>query len=215
MEWIDMLYAETNELWKENGSDKKGYSIFYSPPVFNPDIMIVGYNPGGGENSFDESNASIVPKEHDYFPPNGNYPLARNMRKIFEFAGMTEKLRGSVKFNLIFFRSRNKKEITKNKNLIDFCKNETNKIIINLKPKLILAEGIDTYKELLGITKGYNEKDQVFTDKNDKTIHISSTGKTEGGAIKIIGIIHPSGGYGISDDMLTEIGKNIKAELNN
>ena len=86
MEWVNNLYTETKRIWKENGENKNGYAIFYSPPVFNPDIMIVGYNPGGGENSFDESKASIVPKEHDYFPQkeSDDYPMAKKMRKIFE-----------------------------------------------------------------------------------------------------------------------------------
>jgi len=213
MEWVNKLYSETDKIWKENGKDKNGYSIFYSPVKSEPDILIIGYNPGGDESAFIESEIG-VPKEHEYFSEkDGDYRLAKQMKKIFGNADMLDKLRQSVKFNLIFFRSKNIKELSASKELINFCKNKTREIIDKLQPKLILAEGFETYEELLKLTKG-NKKTiyQNFPVKDDKQKCISCIGET-GDGIKIIGIIHPSGGHGISDEMLTQIGKNIKAEL--
>ena len=84
-----------------------------------------------------------------------------------------------------------------------------------LKPKLILAEGFKTYDKLIRLTNGKDEKnDKLYhNNKSGKDRRIIKIGNVNG--LKIIGIIHPSGGYGISDEMLTEIGKNIKTELNN
>ncbi len=215
MEWVEKLYQETRKHWEENGSDKNGFSIFYSPVIMNPNIMIIGYNPGGDEKSFDESKIGIIPKEHEYFSPDGNYPMAKKMRKIFEDKEMTTKLESSVKFNFIFFRSKDTKKLKIDASLMKFCKDTTQEIIETLKPKFILTEGFKTYDEIINLTKGANEieLDKYYQTKSSKNRRIIRIGKT-GNGIKIIGIIHPTGAHGISDEILIEIGNNLKTELN-
>ena len=68
--WALKLISNLNSDWKHI-IDKKtitGYTIFYSPVTYNPDLMIIGDNPGGTEIVKQKS----VHKEHEYFKYNLN-----------------------------------------------------------------------------------------------------------------------------------------------
>ena len=101
--WVENMYIETSQLWKEIGSPKRGYAIFYSPIIINTELMIIGENPAG-DDDFDESKVG-VPDKHDY--EIYNYKIAENMKKIFGFANITSDLFKSVKLNLNFFATKN------------------------------------------------------------------------------------------------------------
>src|ERR1035437_9069020 len=161
MDWITNLYNETRKVWKSGGKDPKGYAIFYSPVKIKPTIALIGYNPGGDEKSFDEENVS-VPREHEYFTD--NYKLAKNVKKIFETADSIHELEQSVKFNLIFFRSKLAKDIN-NKQMIDFCENNVLYILNEIKPKYIITEGFNTFEKLKKLLKGTEQQVIKFNNK--------------------------------------------------
>ena len=205
MDWVKQLYDETKKSWKENEEDAKGgFAIFYSPVKINPTIALIGYNPGGDDKDFNEQNISI-PLQHEYFTE--NYKIATNVKKIFSVANLTSELKSSVKFNLIFFRSKIAKEI-KNKELIRFSENKVVDILNKLQPKYIVAEGFATYQRLKTLLKA-TEKE--IKRENDKAIiKIAETQDN----IPLIGIIHPSGAWGVTTQILTKIGEHFKDTIN-
>ncbi len=81
---------------------KSGFAVFYSPVQRQPDLMIMGFNPGGGPVDFNETDACKLPCKHSYMEE--NYRLAEQAKKLF--ANHEAMLTRSVKANLIPFRSR-------------------------------------------------------------------------------------------------------------
>ncbi len=157
---VEKVYIEWKTKYRE--SCKFGFKMFYSPVKENPDIMIIGYNPGVSKDSLKkweiyqeeklEKGDFSLPSEHEYLTK--TYRLANKMRKFFEGSEKREQLlKESVKINLIFFRSKNVREWKKIEKLErieieDFCLNIVKEIIMKLKPKIILIEGIGTYRKL-------------------------------------------------------------------
>lgn len=200
MNWITKLYEDTKKMWIEKGKDENGYAIFYSPVTINPTIALIGYNPGGDENSFNENEVG-VPNVHEYFKE--DYKLAKNVKFIFEQANLTSVLKDSVKFNLIFFRSKTAKEF-QDKDLIKFSEEKVVEILQELKPKYIITEGFATFERLKKLLNG-TEVEPIQLGKNA----ILTIGKT-GDGTPIFGMIHPSGAHGISTEILKAIGDNLK-----
>lgn len=199
MEWVDQLYKETFDKWKEAGADKSGFAIFYSPVNFDARITIIGYNPGGAETP-DMTNIK-VPHQHEYTLR--QYRLAEKVYKVFESVGLLHELENSVKFNLIFFRSKKAIDIN-NQDLVSFSEGKVLEILNRLKPKIILAEGFITYHRLIQLRQA-TSYDEIFYDKR----RVARVAKTSEGQI-ILGIIHPSGARGVSDNILRKIGDTLK-----
>ena len=200
MGWVTILYNETKELWEENGKDPRGFAIFYSPVILNPTVALIGYNPGGDETSFDETNIT-VPQENEYLT--ADYPLAKKVRKIFEDGDIMWALKDSVKFNLIFFRSKNEKDIN-DKEVIQFCEQKVLEILKEIKPKYIITEGFKTYDRL---KKLLSANEESIEREGEKAILCIAKTKDN---IPLLGMIHPTGAYGISDEILTHIGHELK-----
>ncbi len=202
MEWIKNLYQETKQKWEEAGSDPSCFAIFYSQVIENAKIALIGYNPGGNEKDFNVQNINS-PEKHEYIDQ--NYKLARNVRKIFEYAKLEKVLEDSVKFNLIFFRSKVAKDFT-NKDLINYSEKKAIEILDKLRPKIIIAEGFDTFTRIIQLKKGLLVED-IYLDKK----MILRKGKLDN--TFVLGIIHPSGARGISDAMLHKLAEEIKTVI--
>jgi hypothetical protein len=168
-EWGENLTQDVYQHWL-NWRDgysfsKSGFSVFYSRPNPNPDLLILGFNPGGDESAFRKDYDSHLPPEgfHDYFQEaNGDYPLAKKMRKLFEDIGKTPTLRKSVKLNLIFFRSSHVnqwKQIEKplRQEMEKYCFRKVEEAIRILQPRFILTEGIQTFQILKSILPGTSD----------------------------------------------------------
>jgi hypothetical protein len=198
--WAKGIREETLGKWdslkdKYNFS-KYGFDVFYSPIFENPDLMILGYNPGGDEDSnFTPESALATRLEHEYFTE--NYRLAVMMKTIFHKIDKIELLRKSVKLNLIFFRSRNKNQyITIPKNIRnemeEFCFDKINQIISRLNPKVIITEGVQTFDILKRILE---KSGLLFLSEprkpEEKGRRVCC--KAEAGSMKIIGLLHLSG----------------------
>lgn len=202
MKWIQELYEQTHRLWQQTGMESSGYSIFYSPVVSHPKLLIIGYNPGGDKSSFNENNTE-PPKQHDYIV--GNYRMARRMRFIFESAGILTELKESVKMNLIYFRSKNIKGLKHSPQSIKYCYDQTKMVIDELHPDLIIVEGLSTFTELGKLLK---LEEQNRTHFNSKCILIHSC--YGDGDSKVIAIPHPTGARGLTNEHWRRIGKSIR-----
>jgi len=200
MEWITSLYTDTEKIWEQNGKNPNGFAIFYSPVIMNPTVALIGYNPGGDEELFDENNIG-VPQQNEYLT--ANYPLATKVRKIFEAGGLMWALTDSVKFNLIFFRSKHEKDFN-NKTMEEFCEQKVFDILKQLNPKYIITEGFKTYERL---KKLLNANEERIVREGEKAILCIAKTKDN---IPLLGIIHPSGAHGISDEILSHIGREFK-----
>jgi len=200
MQWVQDLYKQTKEVWEENGRDPKGYAIFYSPVKINPLIALIGINPGGTESSFNENDLK-VPEQHEYFVD--DYSMARKMKKIFEAGDMLKELKESVKFNLIFFRSKEIKDLT-NKTLISYSKKKATEIVRQLSPKVIITEGFMVFDQLK-----VSREQEEFTlySENRKPLMYVSKAMNE---IPLIGLKHPSSKYNpLTDADLVTMGKHL------
>lgn len=200
MEWVTTLYNQTKELWEQKGKDPKGFAIFYSPIILNPTVALIGYNPGGDETSFEETNIT-VPPENEYLT--ADYPMAKKVRKIFEAGDIVWALKDSIKFNLIFFRSKNGKDIN-DKEIIQFCEQKVLEILREIKPKYIISEGFKTYERLKKLLSADEER---IIRQGEKAILCIAKIKDNN---PLLGIIHPTGAYGVSDRILTDIGLELK-----
>lgn len=177
--------------------------MFYSPVRPNPDVMIIGFNPGGSTENFRCSEKCEPLKEHGYItygrqePCKDSYPIATKMYELFCKMGYETTLQNSVKFNLIFFRSQDITEWNRidkriRKDLESFCQQKVKNIITTLQPKVILAEGLLTYrrlKDLLYIVQNGEKEDVVPT--NGPRALVKSIDAEH---IRLIGMRHPTGG---------------------
>jgi hypothetical protein len=202
MGWIEQLYHDTKQKWEETGKSKSGYAIFYSPVKENVKIALIGYNPGGDERSFDPDNIK-VPTQHEYTYE--KYRLAEKVRKIFSSAGLN--IIDTVKFNLIFFRSRKVNELT-DKELIQFSEDKVIHILDQLKPQYIITEGFSTFERILTLKRG---RTNGF-EKDGKDQRLLLIGETEDN-IKVLGMRHPSGAR-LSNEALEAMGVYLKKHLN-
>lgn len=208
IQWVNSICEQTKKIWEETGRDKRGYAIFYSPVKYHPRFMIIGYNPGGGDKDFLPDKC--VQSEHDY--KKSTYPLARNMRKIFEGTDLLDDLFESVKFNLIFFRSKNKKDLNYNDELIKFSLLKTTEIIKILNPEIIIAEGFGTFEEIINLYPNQcKEIHDSFYDK--KRIMRRAKISINESKILVLGLIHPSSGWGLTDEIFNKLGRLIRQEV--
>lgn len=101
--WAESFQEEVFRYWKW------GFRVFYGPVFPNPDLLILGFQPGGGPEDFLEHHLDryergdfSVPQEHEYLIE--NYRIARQMRdKVLN--GNKNILENSIKSNIIFFRA--------------------------------------------------------------------------------------------------------------
>lgn len=204
--FVHDVYLKWESLKGTNTLFDSGFSVFYSPIKVCPKIMLIGFNPGGGPESFDLKKAISIPTEHDYFAE--DYPLAKKMRTIFKNMNQEALLEDSVKLNLIFFRTTdmeqwNQLEPLVRKDIEAFCIKKVKEAILHLKPKVILAEGIQTYLQLKRALS-IKAADKVFESKG-RSLFIEN----KFDEIKLLGIIHPSGAR-VSNEEWALITDNLK-----
>lgn len=132
--WAENLTSEVYEFWKSKHPRKEGVKVFYSRTNKNPDLMIIGYQPGGNYSHFKNEDADRFARGD--FKPQANeflttdYPMAKRMREFF--GSNLKLLEKSVIFPVIFFRSPSAKDWYTYKNrreVKEFCLLKTKEII--------------------------------------------------------------------------------------
>jgi hypothetical protein len=198
-DWAIELTRETYGVAKDHPELSAGFDVFYSPIFDKPEVMIVGYQPGGNANDYARQRERF--EKGDFAPPTVNayasadFRLAQKVRALFD--GRAEDLAASVAFNLIFFRSASAKTWSEvaaavRAKLEAFCFAKDRDIIKNLQPRVVLALGFETYellktKVLHGLTE---EKEHFFPAGSKQKLMVTA----KVGGMKIIGIKHPTGG---------------------
>ena len=166
-----------------------GFKILNAPPLFQPRVLFVGYQPAGGDNEFEWETARGSDK---HWPPKceyatENWKLAKQMRRMFE----QKFLEQCVGTNAIFLRfpSVDDYKRTYNKNRREeierFCLDRVDRIIEAIDPQKIVAIGFGTLK-LFGASvnditnEKMNEKRRTLTRKGKianrtaiATLHLS------------------------------------------
>jgi hypothetical protein len=192
--WGAALLQEVELKWqglrKIEAAFEAGYVVFYSPVKLDPELMIIGFNPGGDASDFDPISAARIPIEHEYIVK--EYRIAKRMRSLFEEIGKRDVLERSSKLNLLFFRSSNAKawkriDLKVRRDAEQFCSDKIKKIVDTLRPRRVLAEGIETYS-CLRRTLGF-DSDETKVTSQGRAIVISS----RQGDLQLMGMIHPTG----------------------
>ena len=155
-------YRERYRFWKP------GFMVFGSPVITHPDLVIIGFQPGGNKKDFDEYKDKIfkLPNRLVFLDAGRRKPFARNLIDLLN-AGGKKLLTKSVYYNLILFRAPNAKRYWCNRNKLckpkrlemeEFCFRKAREIVEELKPKKVLLIGFDTYflvnrERILGATR--------------------------------------------------------------
>ena len=216
-EWGEKLTQDVCQHWETWKNDysfsKSGFAVFYSRPRLNPDLLILGFNPGGDENAFDLKRDSRLPDFHDYFQDgDGDYRLAQKMRGLFKDIDKEETLKNSVKLNLIFFRSTDKNQWNQinrplRQEMEKYCLSKVREVIKVLNPKVILTEGIQTF-QILHANLPQASPPQ-FESINGRRAMFA---KSNFSGIPLLGIIHLSGARP-SEEEMQSIKKILSKEL--
>jgi hypothetical protein len=183
------------------------FSIFYSPLRSEPNLMIIGDNPGG---QVGEPGLYEIPDTHEYIDTRQTYAIAVAMRdKILKGDKLKNILSNSVKLNRIFFRTPDLKTFD-NLNgagvIQEYCKNILDEIIETLKPRKILAESFGSFKAL-------STSWTSILDKPSKNKSLLLLGQYKG--IEMLGINHPSQAWrqGIDNEDWERVNKELEKRL--
>lgn len=157
--WSNDLTRDVYNVWSSKYSFwKNGFKIFYSPPIKNPKLMIISYQPGGNYINFANEDKSFFEKGNFKIEGNAyidtNHKMAKEVRKLFNFKNGQDILKQSVILPLIFFRSpsitewKNIKPKEIRKDMEQYSLSKMKEVIDVINPKNILVIGFETYSEL-------------------------------------------------------------------
>lgn len=209
--WAKNINKEVYEKWKRDYPLwDSGFKVFYSPVRKNPKLMILSYNPGGNETSFQEDLNHFEKGSYSGFMKNEyltrDYPMAKKIRAFFE--ENCDLLETSVTLPIIFFRSKNTKYLKKNfpkelqHNMENFCLTHVKRIIETVNPQSILILGFETYSVFRKYYGPFKKEVEIKGEKN-RRIGL----KAYWGKIPLFCILHPTGAR-ISN---TDVEKNKKS----
>ena len=213
--WADQLTEAVHHRWVENGRlPAAGYRVFYAPVRMRPDLMIIGMNPGGGEEDFLHAHRHASPREgRAYLDDDG--PLAKRMCDLGAalVPGNNDgdnPVTRSVALNVNFFRSKNTAEWLKVPNRLEleaFCLGMLGDIVAKLEPKAILAFGLATF-DLLAAAPGSDRAVHFCIEngrglpRQQRRLIVSSVGANLGGyGGTLIGMTHPTSTRGLTREV--------------
>lgn len=158
---VDQMIGEFYELSDENEDINElcfGWRVFFSPLMYNPDILFIGINPGSGLETIDLEYSNKDQLEYLNF----NYALARETKKVFGMANRPHLLEKSVKTNYYYLSTQSEKKLYKLTDLMgnaspnalrerffDKSKEWTRKLITAINPKLVICEGKSSFVNTL------------------------------------------------------------------
>lgn len=197
-----------------------GWRILYSDVKEQCDVLLIGINPGSGED-LGARNYNLEPLDTLEYLDNriNNYELANLVKRIFVKAGLFELLENStMKTNTKFYATYGTKELNEfekhlSKNhksffdeLIENNKKWMKDLIKIIHPKLIIAEGWEAYDYLNDdiLTNENNDWKEIIKWKNSA---VSRAWKRNDGLV-LFGFSRRRGDYDI------EIAKHLKQILN-
>jgi hypothetical protein len=215
--WATKLMEEVRQKWEALPpsllkDSKAGYAVFYCPVPDNTPLLILGLNPGGGPK--DTEHQGIIPEEHEYL--SCNYSIACKTRKLFEQSGYLWLLKKSVKSNLLFFRTKDKDSWNRvpkclRKELTKFCDTHVQEIVRQLRPRVILLEGVQTFDQFRARIFPMHGEESSTRRLGTRRIYVSTRSSP---GILVIGILHLSGCRPrASTAEMALISENLKTDL--
>lgn len=175
-EWNSNLvgkYEYYNDLISQapsNGKVFQGFKVWYSNNINNPEILLLGINPGineGGENRPINIDFS---SELEYLADNPNYTLANQIKKAFANADFSDVLRTStMKTNFYHLITPKMSDLDKLSKIKDGLRKEYERdseiiiksLIETLNPKYIICEGVSVFWKLVSIYNGHEELEWI------------------------------------------------------
>ena len=192
-EWAEDLVEEVREKWESSEEkydfSESGFRVFYSPVHLNPDLMIIGYNPGNDDKPFTKEDDSHIPEFHEYLYHNSK--IARKMKYLFEGIERDDWLECSIKLNLLFFKSENEAQWETmdqdvRNELETFCFKKVNEIIDTIMPRYIITEGLKVFDMLINSVLLGCDTPEVKIGVGGRKIYA----KSRYGHSQIIGLVH-------------------------
>lgn len=195
-EWGESIQEEVYEEWKSQFKEHNpGFRVFYGPVFPEPEILILGYQPGGDPGDFArdhleryENGDFSLPEQNEY--ETKNYEFASRIReKIFN--DRQNYLSESIGSNAIFFRSESIKKwkevpIGRRREMEEFSINKVKEMIDVLNPKRVLILGMGTWDFLRSQLKFHSSCE--VRRPNARLLCTSATEDPN-----YVGVIHPSG----------------------
>jgi hypothetical protein len=148
------IYRETQQFYSRVAPEHAlwGFKIFYGPPLLNPRILVIGYQPGGGaEDNLREQRNAV----HERWPSQSEYvandwPRRPNVATRLQDIFGIDLLRHCVGLNAVFFRAPSEEEYHSaykgsiRKEIEKFCVPKVLTIASVLAPDRILFLGLGT-----------------------------------------------------------------------
>lgn len=164
------LAKKINAQLRSNGnpSEIKGWKVWYSNIVESPDFLFIGINPnnvqddieyfGNSGLDIDGLQVHLEPDEDIRYNSDTDWPLSVFTREVFQTAEIS--LSHNVKINYYYLGTDNVKTLdrlneskyigeTLNAEFRDKSAEWTRKIIELIKPKIIICEGIESFKAVV------------------------------------------------------------------
>jgi hypothetical protein len=181
------IYREAQTFFSQiSYSPNYGFKILVGPPLYQPPILFVGYQPGGGS---DDAELEAARGSDKHWPPTCEYAteswtLAKKMRRMFK----RQYLEQCIGMNAIFLRSPTAYDYKRNidkttrAQIEGFCLARVGQIIEAIDPLKIVAIGLKTL-ELFGAAEAdlINEKGRTLTSVGQiagrpaiATLHLSA-----------------------------------------
>lgn len=194
-QWAESLQQDVYDYWKNNHRDwEGGFRVFYGPVFSEPDVLILGFQPGGEPEDFARDHLAryqdgdfSVPDTNEYLK--NDYRIAKQMRtKVFD--GHQYILEQSIKSNIIFFRAKDLDtwgEVPKAKreDMEAFSLKKVDEMIETLNPNTVLIEGMKTW-DLIKSRVGFS--DECLARRSNARLLCVSEDQDP----TFVGIIHPS-----------------------
>jgi hypothetical protein len=212
--WAENVREEVYEFWKTNYRNwDPGFQVWYGPVDSQKNVLIIGMQPGGDEDSFEnkrirfEEGEFSLPEEHDYLT--SDFDLARDTGK----AVPKQLIEQSVKTNINFFRAPRDSDweegLDENsrKDIEAYSLKKVQELIQRLDPDLIITEGTGVYEELISDLEFSTdmEKKHQIGDKEETLVYVGN-----GDGFTVVGLKHPSAGWGLGTEQYQEMKETIK-----
>ena len=157
-EEINLLLNEVSDTCHKFAHEiDRDFYVFQTPIIYNPDLLIIGINPGGGKSytkARKEKNYEKRPANDLYYTDNtlttkpeweidaklqGSDILRNRLGRVFNTENNLDILERSVMMNMIYFNSEKAHEIfSLSPEIIEYCLNTTQKFVEVINPKNIL-----------------------------------------------------------------------------
>jgi hypothetical protein len=227
-EWAVKAATQCHEIATSNDPNVKVDKFFYAfqtSPVENPDLLIIGLNPGEAPNedwtysdmikksgrTLDEDikmmekgnivslNCRTIPQAEQW--ENITFGVGNNLRKVFHTSELKAILYESSYMNSIYFNSGNFRELLSKpggNGAIRACAMLTKEVVLDvIKPKQVLCLGTTDCFNIVGNAIGNGSNDYKVFAKNKRGTRLLV--KKTFSNIPVYAIPHPTSAHGISD----------------